>query len=441
MTPNTVASTPRNAISHQLRTKGTLSSFRLAVGGVEPIVMCLFYAPAKLTVAVIFYILSLGLADALMTVNNALILTARSQGKLMLVRAVSCDRCLRRGAHPIAPAAPCICMADALLPKTLVVIVASACAVGLFARRRLPAPVGYLLAGLIIGPHGVQLIAASDETEFLAELGIIFLMFMVGLEFSVPTMIAAGRDVFAAGALQVGLTTSIVAGGAMVFGISLWAALLLGAACAMSSTAITLKQLADQGEVSSHHGRLALGILLFQDLATLPFLVAIDAWQSGGEPNLADVARQLAIAAFALVAAALIARPVFRAALAWVARVNSADLFLLAVLLLALGTAFAGHLVGLAPPIGAFIAGMVVGESDFRHHVEDDIRPFRDVLLGLFFVTVGMEVNPAILMVAPMAVFVWLIVLLPGKAAIALLVGTIMRWPMSVGARVAVLLA
>jgi CPA2 family monovalent cation:H+ antiporter-2 len=241
-------------------------------------------------------------------------------------------------------------MADVLLTKTLVVIVASACAVGLFARLRLPAPVGYLLAGLIIGPHGVQLIAASDETKFLAELGIIFLMFMVGLEFSLPTMIAAGRDVFAAGALQVGLTTSIVAGGAMVFGISLWAALLLGAACAMSSTAITLKQLADQGEVSSHHGRLVLGILLFQDLATLPFLVAIDAWQSGGEPNLADVARQLAIAAFALVAAALIARPVFRAALAWVARVNSADLFLLAVLLLALGTAFAGHLVGLAPP-------------------------------------------------------------------------------------------
>src|SRR5262245_17897924 len=111
MIPNTIASTPRNAISHQLRTKGTLSSFRLAVGGVEPgdwlaaIVMCLSYAPAKLTMAVIFYILSLGLADALMTVNNALILTARSQGKLMLVTAVSCDRCLRRGAHPIAPAA------------------------------------------------------------------------------------------------------------------------------------------------------------------------------------------------------------------------------------------------------------------------------------------------------------------------------------------------
>jgi CPA2 family monovalent cation:H+ antiporter-2 len=133
------------------------------------------------------------------------------------------------------------------------------------------------LAGLVIGPHGLQLIATSDETRFLAELGIIFLMFMVGLEFSLPAMIAARRDVFGAGSLQVGFTVLIVAGVAMLWGAGLPTAMLLGGAVAMSSTAITLKQLVGQGDVGSQQGRLVLGILLFQDLAVLPFsLCSVD---------------------------------------------------------------------------------------------------------------------------------------------------------------------
>src|SRR6266404_6018005 len=291
-------------------------------------------------------------------------------------------------------------MADALLVKTLVVILASVCAISLVAHIRLPAAAGYLLAGLVIGPHGLHLIATSDETRFLAELGIIFLMFMVGLEFSISAMIAARRDVFGAGSLQVGFTVLIVAGAAMLWGLGLPSAILLGGAIAMSSTAITLKQLVDQGDVSSQQGRLVLGILLFQDLAVLPFLVVLNGWQLGGGPEPLVALRQLGIAAMALGIAAFVCQPVFRTWLTWVARTNSADLFLLAVLLLALGTAFVGHLAGLSVPIGAFLAGMVVGESDFRHQVEDDIRPFRDVLLGLFFVTVGMEVDPSILTLA-----------------------------------------
>ncbi len=212
-------------------------------------------------------------------------------------------------------------------------------------------------------------------------------------------------------------------------------------AVAMSSTAITLKQLVDQGDVSSQHGRLVLGILLFQDLATLPFLVVLGGWELSGGPEPLGALRQLAIAAIALGVAAFVCRPVFRVGLTWVARTNSADLFLLTVLLLALGTAFAGRLAGLAVPIGAFLAGMVVGESDFRHQVEDDIRPFRDVLLGLFFVTVGMEVDPSIVAVAPMTVLPWMIACLPGKALVVMLVGAIMRWSAPVGARVALTLA
>src|SRR6267154_1254339 len=332
-------------------------------------------------------------------------------------------------------------MVDALLIKTLVVILASVSSISLVARAGLPAAGGYLLAGLVIGPHGLHLIATSDETRFLAELGIIFLMFMVGLEFSLSAMIAARRDVFGAGSLQVGFTVLMVAGLAMLGGIGLPTAVLLGGAVAMSSTAITLKQLVDQGDVSSQHGRLVLGILLFQDLATLPFLVVLGEWELSGGPEPLGALRQLAIAAIALSISAFVCRPIFRVGLTWVARTNSADLFLLSVLLLALGTAFAGRLAGLAVPIGAFLAGMVVGESDFRHQVEDDIRPFRDVLLGLFFVTVGMEVNPSTVLVAPMAVLVWMIACLAGKALVMILVGAIMRWPAPVGARAALILA
>jgi CPA2 family monovalent cation:H+ antiporter-2 len=264
---------------------------------------------------------------------------------------------------------------------------------------------------------------------------------MVGLEFSIAAMIAARRDVFGAGSLQVGFTVLTVAGAAIVWGASLPTAVLLGGAVAMSSTAITLKQLADQGDVSSQHGRLVLGILLLQDLATLPFLVVLGGWELSGGPEPLVALRQLGIAVVALVVVAFVCRPIFRVGLTWVARTKSADLFLLTALLLALGTAFAGRLAGLAVPIGAFLAGMVVGESDFRHQVEDDIRPFRDVLLGLFFVTVGMEVDPSIVAVAPMAVLAWMIACLPGKALVVILVGAIMRWSAPVGARVALILA
>src|SRR3982075_3050101 len=216
-------------------------------------------------------------------------------------------------------------MANALLIKTLVVILVSVGAIGLLARARLPAAVGYLLAGVVIGPHGLQLIATSDETTFLAELGIIFLMFMVGLEFSLAAMIAASRDVFGAGSLQVGFTVLIVAGAAMLWGAGLSTAVLLGGAVSSASTAITLKQLVDQGDVSSQHGRLVLGILLLQDLATLPFLVVLGGWELSGGPEPLGALRHLGIAAIALGVVAFVFRPVFRVGLTWVARTKSAD--------------------------------------------------------------------------------------------------------------------
>lgn len=331
-------------------------------------------------------------------------------------------------------------MPNSLLIETLIVIVASACGVGLARRIGFPQIVGYLVAGLAIGPPGLGILAPSEGTEFLSELGVVLLMFMVGLEFSLPKMIAARATVFGAGGLQVALTTLVGATAAVALGGGWQAAVVIGGVLAMSSTAITLKQLSDDGELGSQHGRLATGILLFQDLATLPFLVLVGVGQNEGFNGLTLV-RDLVLAAAAFVIIAVVARPVFRTALSWAARARSGELFLLCSLALAVGTAFAAHSGGLSPPIGAFLAGMVVGESDFRHQIEDDIRPFRDVLVGLFFVTIGMQVDLAVIGAAPLSLLGWMVGFLLGKAALVALVAMVLRWPAHLGLRVGIVLA
>jgi monovalent cation:H+ antiporter-2, CPA2 family len=327
-----------------------------------------------------------------------------------------------------------------LLLEALVVIAASAFAVGLLQRVGLPPIVGYLLAGLVIGPHALGILAPSEGTEFLSELGVVLLMFMVGLEFSLPKMIAAGGTVFGAGGLQVALTMLIVAAMASFLGVNWQAAIIMGGVVAMSSTALTLKQLSDDGELSSQHGRLAVGILLFQDLATLPLLVLVGAGQ-GDAVSALTLLRELLVAAFAFVIIAVVARPVFRTALSWAAHPRSGELFLICSLLLALGTAFAAHSAGLSPPIGAFLAGMVVGESDFRHQIEDDIRPFRDILVGLFFVTIGMQLDLGIIAASPWSVLGWILVFLLGKAVLVTFLARVLGWPAPVATRVGIVLA
>ncbi len=330
-------------------------------------------------------------------------------------------------------------MPNTLLTESLVVIIAAAGAIGLVRRVGFPPILGYLLAGLAIGPHGLAVLAPSEGTAFLSELGVVLLMFMVGLEFSLPKMIAARATVFGAGACQVALTTLGVALAARLLGAGWLAAVVMGGVVAMSSTAITLKQLSDDGELGSQHGRLAVGILLFQDLAALPFLVLVGT--SGEDFSAVTLSGQLLAAALAFVLIAVVGQRVFRAALAWAAQGRSPELFLLCSLALALGTAFAAHAAGLSAPIGAFLAGMAVGESDFRHQIEDDVRPFRDILVGLFFITIGMQIDPSVLAAAPLAVLGWIGVFLAGKAALATLAAVVLRWPVQVALRVGVILA
>jgi CPA2 family monovalent cation:H+ antiporter-2 len=308
---------------------------------------------------------------------------------------------------------------QALVIETLTLISASALSIALLSRVGLPAVLGYLFAGILVGPLGLGIVAAGDGTRFLADLGLILLMFMVGLEFSWAEMWAARRAVFVAGSLQVLLSITCIALVARALGMPWATATLAGGAAAMCSTGIALKQLQERRELAQPHGRIATGILLFQDMATLPFLVVIDSGSATGSIEFLPALRQLIVAALGLGGLLWFGRPLLQAVLGWIGQRKSVDLFLLSALLLALGTAYIAQRLGAAPTIGAFLAGVAVGESDLRHRVSVQLRPFRDMLVGLFFVTVGMQVDPKAIVASPLPTLLWLALFIFAKPVLA----------------------
>jgi len=308
---------------------------------------------------------------------------------------------------------------EALVIETLTLIGASTLSIALLSQLGLPSILGYLFAGLIVGPFGFGFVPASEGAHFLAEIGLILLMFMVGLEFSWAEMWAARRAVFVAGSFQVGATMTFAAYVAHAFGAPWPAAVLAGGAAAMCSTGIALKQLHERKELARPHGRFATGVLLFQDLAALPFLVVIDSAGARGSIEFLPALRQLAIAALSLSVLLWVGSPILRTGLTWIGRRKSVDLFLLSSLLLALGTAYVAEKLGAAPTIGAFLAGVAVGESDLKRRVSEQLTPFRDMLLGLFFVTVGMQVDPGVIAATPAQTALWLTLFVLAKPLFA----------------------
>ncbi|MDH5205200.1 MAG: cation:proton antiporter, partial [Hylemonella sp.] len=287
------------------------------------------------------------------------------------------------------------------LELTLLYLSAAVIGVVVFRSLRLPPMLGYLTVGIIIGPNALALADDSAAVRHLAEFGVVFLMFVIGLEFSLPKLRAMRRHVFGLGLLQVLLTMSLTFLGSLALGvlvpewwqISWQAALALGGVMAMSSTAIVIKLMADRIELETEHGKRVVGILLFQDLAVVPLLVLIPALSS-------DPAHLLPSLAFAVLKATVIVsillvggQRLMRAWLTLVARRQSDELFMLNLLLVTLGLAWLTELAGLSLALGAFIAGILISETEFKQKVETDIRPFHDVLLGLFFITIGMMLN------------------------------------------------
>jgi CPA2 family monovalent cation:H+ antiporter-2 len=298
-------------------------------------------------------------------------------------------------------------MRSTALEQLLILLACSVVVVTVFRRMKLPPIVGYLAVGMLLGPEALSL-AGTDTTRVLAEYGVVFLVFTLGLEFSYPRMLAMRWEVFGLGGAQVMLTTAVIAALAWLLGASPMVGVVLGGALAMSSTAIVVRQLTEQLEVNRTHGRLAVGILLFQDLAFVPLLALESALH--GQLQVFDafaIVGALLRAAIALLFVLAVGRWLLRPLFHEIGHARSTELFTLTVLLVTLGSAWATNAAGLSLALGAFLAGMLLAETEYRHQIEIVIRPFRDILLGLFFITVGTLLNLKLL-----ASSLWLVLLL-----------------------------
>jgi monovalent cation:H+ antiporter-2, CPA2 family len=288
---------------------------------------------------------------------------------------------------------------DPLL-QILILLTASVCVVAAVRKLALPAILGYLAVGMLLGPHALALAADNETTQLLADFGVVFLVFTLGLEFSLPRLVAMRWEVLGVGGAQVLITTAITAAGAvLLFDVLPAVAVVIGGAVAMSSTAIIIAQLTEQSENNRTHGRLAVAICLFQDLSFPLLLALVSALGGGGRAaDAMHILSAIGMAALALLLVLAAGRWLLRPVFLMIASVRSPELFSLAVLLAVLASAWATHAVGLSLALGAFLAGMMLAETEFRHQIEATIRSYREVLLGLFFITVGMLLDVGLLL-------------------------------------------
>jgi monovalent cation:H+ antiporter-2, CPA2 family len=281
-------------------------------------------------------------------------------------------------------------MGGDILSQILILLAGSVVVLSLVRRFALPPVLGYLVVGMTMGPHALGLVSDTGAVHVLAEIGVVFLVFTLGLEFSLARMIAMKSEVLGVGGLQMLLTTAAIGGTAWAFGVNPAIAIVLGGALAMSSTAIVIRQLGEQLEINRTHSRLAVGVLLFQDLAFAPLLALATALGASADVLtpawlLGMVGRAVLALMLVLLVGRWLLRPLFRE----IARHRSTETFTLTVLFVALGAAWATHALGLSMALGGFLAGMLLAETEFRHQTEAVIKPFQDILLGLFFVSVA----------------------------------------------------
>src|SRR5665213_2366558 len=311
---------------------------------------------------------------------------------------------------------------DPLL-QILILLAASVCVVAGVRKLALPAILGYLAVGMLLGPHALALVLDNETTQLLADFGVVFLVFTLGLEFSLPRLVAMRWEVLGVGGAQVLVTTGLVAAGAVLwFGVGPAVAVVIGGAVAMSSTAIIIAQLTEQSENNRTHGRLAVAICLFQDLSFPLLLALVSALSGGAGADAAHILGAIGVAALALLLVLAAGRWLLRPLFLMIASVRSAELFSLAVLLAVLASAWATRAVGLSLALGAFLAGMMLAETEFRHQVEATIRSYREVLLGLFFITVGMLLDMRLLLRHWLLVTAILVGVLVLKAAVVAVV-------------------
>lgn len=308
--------------------------------------------------------------------------------------------------------------APAFLHDLLIILGLGVVVVLLFHRLRLPPIVGFLSTGVLIGPHGLGLIRDLRQVDDLAEIGVVLLLFTVGIEFSISQLVRLRTFLLGGGSLQVGLTLAATAIGAMVLGIDWRVAVFLGMLVALSSTAIVLRLLADRAEMNSPHGQATLGILIFQDLCLVPMVLLTPFLAGRG----GDIGSALLVAAKAIgfvIAAVLAARYVVPWVLHQVVGTRKREVFLLTIIFICLGTAWATSMVGLSLALGAFIAGLVISESEYSHQALGEILPLREVFFSLFFVSIGMLFDVRTVLAAPHMVLGAILAVLTLKTVVA----------------------
>ncbi len=324
-----------------------------------------------------------------------------------------------------------------------VIVILAAAVVGVVAslRLRLGSVLGYLIAGAVIGPTGLGLIQDLEATRALAEFGVVFLMFTIGLELPLERIKVMSAPVFGLGAAQVLVTAAAIAGVALLAGLPTAPAVVIGGGLALSSTAIVLQLLSERGEITSRFGRAAFAILLVQDLAVAPFLVVVVALGMGAD----SIPAALGLAGLKMVVAVIallgVGRIVLRHVFWPVAEIRNPEIFAALTLLVVLGTGLVAQLAGMSMAFGAFLAGMLLAETTYRHQVGAVIQPLRGLLLGLFFITVGMSIDLALILQQVWLISLLLVALLLGKTVLLALLSLVFGFNKAQSLRLGLVLA
>jgi CPA2 family monovalent cation:H+ antiporter-2 len=289
--------------------------------------------------------------------------------------------------------------------ELLAILSSAVLIVWLFRRLHLPAILAYLVAGMLVGDHGLSLVQDQVDYDHFAELGIVFLLFTLGLEFSLPKLIAMRHLVLAVGSLQVGISLVFFMGIALCFGQTFASSLVIGGIIALSSTAIVIRQLSETGAMKRKSGQLSVAILLFQDVAVVPLLIIIPMLAQESDTSMAvELLIALVKGIFVVTLLMFAGKWLLPRLFNLVAQVRTDELFVLTTLLVTLVASSLTQWFGLSMALGAFLAGMMLGESKYKYQLEADIRPYRDILLGLFFVTVGMKLDIVIVYTSPFTI-------------------------------------
>ncbi|EKD91871.1 MAG: Potassium efflux system protein [uncultured bacterium] len=307
---------------------------------------------------------------------------------------------------------------------------------------KLPVILGYLFVGMLVGPYNLGWLPNTDKIKIFSDFGVVLLMFTVGLEFSISKLGTLRRSVFFVGLFQVLFCIIITTWFCLLLKINITAAVIIGSIIAMSSTATVMKQLSDQAEINTHHGANALGILLFQDLAVIPILVFVIAFTDAPQPGFSNAILWALLKGGLSVSLILISGKLFLAPMfEYIDEIGLIEIFTLAVLLVSVGAAWITHILGLSYALGAFIAGMMLAECKQRLKIKAEIRPFRDLLLGLFFISIGMLAN----MVMWIEYWRWILLftcaLMIAKPLLVIFLSRLARFDLSTSVRTGLLIA